>query len=308
MVSDTYTNVTFTETKARSGKLYYYRTLSRRIDGRVRKERIYLGRDLSSIQLEQLEHRADLRLSDLDGTLSQEELEEVDRAVIRFRDLPLETSRDRYEDFLVRFTHDSTSIEGNTLSLEDTRSLIFEGVTPSSKTMREIHEVMGHRKAFDRILKPPKKLDNKWIQEIHSVLMLNSSGSLGGKNAGRYRKVNVGLRGSDVEFPDHEEVPERMKDLMVWYNRKGRALHPLITAAKFHVEFEMIHPFTDGNGRIGRLLMNQILHSRAYPMINIPKRSKVDYFLSLRKAQDGGEIRPFLDILLNLLRTQRTIF
>jgi Fic family protein len=296
--------VTYTEIKERNGKRYYYRTRSHRVDGEVKKKRIYLGRDLSKDRIELMETEADLRLSDPEGLLTKEELEEVSGTVRNFRDLPVTTYDDRYLDFLVRFTHDSTAIEGNTLSLGDTRSLIIEGVTPSSKTMREIHEVIEHRKAFDRILLHRGKMDRKWLFELHSILMENAIDGGSGEGVGRYRKLNVALRGSDVEFPHHNEVPDRMRRLLSWYNVKGRNLHPLVAAARFHVEFEVIHPFIDGNGRLGRLLMNQILHERSFPMINIPKRSKVEYFLSLRSAHIGGDIRPFIKLLIHLLQAQ----
>jgi len=302
-----YAFVTYTETRDRNGKRYFYRTHSRRVDGKVKKQRIYLGRDLSPFLLKQLESRADLKLSDPEGLLKENELAEIDGILREFRKLPVETYRSRYEYFMIRFTHDSTAMEGNSFTLEDTRSLVLDGITPSSKKLKEVHEILDHRKAFDMILDQGVKMDMKWIFELHSRLVKNSRWPGDEERAGGYRDVNVGLMGSDVKFPAPGEVPELMKELLSGYRRSGRSLHPLVQAAKFHVDFEIIHPFSDGNGRLGRLLMNRILHSRGFPMINIPKRSKVEYFISLRRAHEEGGIRPFMELLLHLLQTRNSV-
>ncbi|MGA1849099.1 MAG: Fic family protein [Thermoplasmatota archaeon] len=295
--------MTYTETKVRNGRSYHYRTMSTRVEGKVRKKRIYLGRDLPPELLERLESEADLKLSDPDGLLESDELDKLNAIARRYREHPSDTHDIRHMDFLIRFTHDSTAIEGNTLTLGETRSLIVDGITPSSKAMREIHEVIGHGKAFDRMFHHKGKMERKWLSELHTILMENILGTGPGEKAGRYRRVNVALKGSNVEFPHYSTVPERMRDLLSWYNRKSGTLHPLIAAARFHVEFEVIHPYTDGNGRLGRLLMNQILHERDFPMVNIPKRNKVEYFLSLRKAHESGDMRPFIELLIHLLQT-----
>ena len=85
-------------------------------------------------------------------------------------------------------------------------------------------------------------------------------------------------------------------------------MHPLVTAAYFHAAFEAIHPFVDGNGRVGRLIMNFILHKNDYPMINIPNSEKIKYYKALETAQLKGNLRPFIELLLNLLNDDKILF
>ena len=117
---------------------------------------------------------------------------------------------------------------------------------------------------------------------------------------GRYRKVQVFIGRSIPPVP--AEVPKKMASLLRWYSKNKKTLHPLVLASYFHTEFEKIHPFIDGNGRVGRLLMNFILHENKYPMINIPKKRKFKYYEVLQEAQYKGNLKPFVDFLIGLLK------
>ena len=101
-----------------------------------------------------------------------------------------------------------------------------------------------------------------------------------------------------------------MKTLLTWYtkNKDQKGVHPLVVAAYFHVGFETVHPFVDGNGRIGRLLLNFILHKKGFPMVNIPNSGKHGYYMALERAQVHGELRPFIELLVRLMMEGDLLF
>jgi len=93
-----------------------------------------------------------------------------------------------------------------------------------------------------------------------------------------------------------------MRTLLSWYTKNKERLHPLIVASYFHTMFELVHPFVDGNGRVGRLLLNFIMHKNGYPMINIPSARKSEYYDALQSAQVNGEMRPFVELMMDVLK------
>ncbi len=295
--------MSFTERKRRGRSTHYYRVRSYREDGKVKKKRKYLGKDLDKLELTRLENEADRELDVLMGLLSIREEKELEDIKIKYSLQPKETWENRYEAFVSRFTHDSTAIEGNTLTLQETATLLFERITPSSKDIREIHEIRNHREAFDHILSCSDEISRDLILELHTLVM---KGTLGGdlvSQLGRYRMVQVFIRGVEWMPPAPEDVPQDMKELLSWYTRNKKRLHPLVLASYFHIGFETIHPFVDGNGRVGRLLMNFILHRNDFPMINIPNRRKLEYYQCLEQAQNDGDLRPFVEFILHLTRS-----
>ena len=295
--------MSFTERKRRGTSTHYYRVRSYREDGKVKKRRKYLGKDLDKLELTRLEDEADQELNILLGLLPEAEIKELEIIRSRHALQPKETWKNRYEAFVSRFTHDSTAIEGNTLTLQETTALLFERIAPSSKEMREISEVINHREAFDQILSYEEYISRELILKLHTLVM---KGTLGGNlesQLGRYRMVQVFIRGVEWIPPAPEDVPLDMKELLSWYTRNKNKLHPLVLASYFHIGFETIHPFVDGNGRVGRLLLNLILHRYGFPRVNIPNRRKLEYYYCLSKAQNDGDLRPFIELMLDLMRS-----
>ena len=189
---------------------------------------------------------------------------------------PKENYENRYETFCSLFTQDSTGIEGNTLTLTQTSFLLFNGIVPKEKPLREIYEVLNHKKAFDYILEYKGNITKKFMLKLHELVVINTLRQDLILQIGRYRKVQVFIGGSIPPKPF--EVPKKMSKLLRWYTQNKNKIHPLILASHFHTEFEKIHPFVDGNGRVGRLLMNFILHKNKYPMVNIPKKRRFKYY------------------------------
>jgi Fic family protein len=299
--------VVFTEIKEKNGNRYYYRTVSQRNGKKVEKKRIYMGSNLSPEELRKAEQGADQELGVLDALLTEDELRFLDELQERFAHQPSSTFENRYEAFISHFTHDSTAIEGNTLTLQETASLLFDQIAPQ-KSLKEINEILNHKRAFDHLLGYDGDIDRDFILDLHRLAIKDTLREDLEDQVGRYRKVQVFIRGVEWVPAAPDDVPADMTALISWYSRNREMLHPLVLAVYFHVGFETIHPFVDGNGRVGRLLMNFILHKFEYPMVNIPNVSKNRYYDVLSRAQVDGELRPFIEFVIALWKDSELLF
>lgn len=298
----------YTEIKEIDGKKYYYRVKSIRKNGKVAKQRVYLGANLEKKELQDSENKADKSLLSLNYLLTEEELKILDKIKEDYRGEPKETFENRYEAFCSLFAYDSAAIEGNTLSLQETAGLLFENRAPSSKSLREVNEILNHKKAFDYILNYKGEVSRLLVLKLHKLVIKDTLKPHLADQTGIYRKLQVYIRGVNWLPSKPNEVPLEMRKLFNWYSRNKKILHPLVLAAYFHVAFETIHPFVDGNGRTGRLLMNFILHKNGFPMINIPNSKKMRYYECLQEAQIKGNLKPFIKYLLELLKVQKLRF
>jgi len=298
----------YTEVKHQGRKKQYYRVVSIRYGQKVGKRRIYLGSDLADDVLTVRERQADRELGVLSALLDKNEVKALARLKRDYKKLPKATRENRYEAFVSQFTHDSTAIEGNTLTLQETASLLFEGLGPNRKTLREINEVVNHRKAFDHILAYEGDITKKFICKLHELVVKETLDEILQEQVGKYRTLPVYIRGVDWTPANPEQVPTDMKTLLAWYTRNKDALHPLVTASYFHVGFETVHPFVDGNGRVGRLLFNFILHRKEYPMVNFPCKDKNRYYEVLHTAQVEGRLKPFVTYCLELMDKTKLMF
>ena len=294
-----------TEIQVKKGKKYYYRVKSTREGEKVKKDRIYLGVNLNDKELKLKIAEADKELNIFSTFLEKQDLVFLNSLKREFSKEPNENYLNRYEAFCSLFTHDSTGIEGNTLTLNETSHLLFEGIVPSEKSLREINEVLNHKKALDYILSYNGDISKDFILELHYLVVLNTLREDLKSQIGKYRRVQVFIGGSIP--PNAEEVPKKMESLLKWYSKNKSKLHPLILATYFHTEFERIHPFVDGNGRVGRLLMNFILHKNKLPMINIPKTKRFKYYEALRQAHKSN-FRQFVKFLLVILKKEKLRF
>ncbi len=298
----------YTEIKEKSGKKYYYRVKSIRKGNKVSKKRVYLGVNLDKKELNKKEDNADKELGLLNKLLTDEEKDELNKLKDAFTKEPKESYDNRYEVFCSQFTYDSTAIEGNTITLQETSQLLFDNLSPKGKSIREINEVLNHKKAFDYILDYDGDLTKEFILELHKLVIKDTLKPELSKEVGKYRSLQVYLRGVDWLPCKPEEVPGEMQALLSWYTKQKKKLHPLVLASYFHVAFETIHPFVDGNGRVGRLLMNFILHKNGYPMINISNTGKQDYYGALEESQVRGNLRDFVVLMIKFLKNAKIKF
>jgi Fic family protein len=298
----------YTEIKEKGKNKYYYRVHNLRKGKNFKKKRVYLGANLEDKELKNKEENADKELLILSSLLEREEIEVLDRIKKEFQKEPKSSEENRYESFVSLFTYDSNAIEGNTLTLEETSFLLFNKIVPQSKSLREINETLNHKKAFDVMLSYKGDLTKAFIYKLHKLVVENTLRKELENQIGCYRNIQVFIRGREWMPPKPTEVPNEMKALLSWYSKNKKKLHPLIVASYFHIAFETVHPFVDGNGRVGRLLMNFILHKNKYPMINIPNKRKFEYYETLNKATKEGNIKPFIELMINLLKESRLKF
>lgn len=186
--------------------------------------------------------------------------------------------------------------EGNTLSLIETKLVLEEGLTIGGKQLREHFEAINHAEAIDYVedhLQHP--LNESLLKNIHALALKN----IDDKNAGRYRSINVRISGSE-HIPAHFlQVEHDRKELFDWYNTEKDRLHPVALAALFHFKFVYIHPFTDGNGRVARLLMNLILMQAGYPPAIVKANSeyRLNYYQALEQASVQQETDSFVQLI-----------
>lgn len=195
----------------------------------------------------------------------------------------------------LEYTFESNRIEGNTLTLRETDLVINEGLTVSGKSMREHLEAINHQEAVDYIKELIQRnfsLNERELLTIHNLIL---RGILP-HDAGKYRKVQVMIKGSEYMPPQPIIVIKEMEEYFIWYDQNKNAIHPIILAAEMHERLVSIHPFIDGNGRTSRLVMNLILLQNGYIIANIKGDydSKITYYNALEKAQTSGNKEEFL--------------
>ncbi|NOY69977.1 MAG: Fic family protein [Deltaproteobacteria bacterium] len=223
-------------------------------------------------------------------------LDKLKQKLDSFRPLPAEVVNNLHEDLVLRWTYHSNAIEGNTLTLKETK-VALEGITVGGKTMREHFEAINHREAIyfvEDLVKKNETLSEWQIKSIHQLILKN----IDDNNAGIYRKINVLISGAEHIPPDALHVESEMQGFISWYQTQGLLLHPVERAARVHSDFVKIHPFTDGNGRTARLLMNLELIKAGFPPVVLPVEKRLDYYEALDTAHTKGDYQPFLSLII----------
>lgn len=179
------------------------------------------------------------------------------------------------EEFVVEYTYNSNAIEGNTLTLRET-DMVLRGLTIDQKPLKDHMEAVGHKEAFDFVqdlVKNQVPLSESIIKQIHYLVLADKK-----DDRGVYRRVPVRIMGAKHESVQPYLIQPKMEQLLVSYRNNTEHIIPRL--ARFHIEFEGIHPFIDGNGRTGRLLMNLELMKAGYPPIDIKFTDQIAYYNS----------------------------
>jgi len=206
------------------------------------------------------------------------------------------------EWFITEFTYDSNAIEGNTLTKTQVSLLLFEGRVPKDKNLREIHEAENHKKAYEYVRDYSGELDQLFILKIHEILLSN----IWDEYAGRIRDKKVYIRGADFIPPPPQRVESELNELLKWYKKNRRKYHPVILAAYTHAAFESVHPFVDGNGRTGRLMINFILRKNGLPQIDIRFADREKYIETLKKTHKD-DLKPLVDLIVEGVKENRLV-
>ena len=188
-------------------------------------------------------------------------------------------NKEYIEDFITRSTYHSNAIEGSTLTYAETYAILYNdnSFKIEAKEPREIYEAINHKKALELVLKSIENnedLDERLIKKINETINKDIKDTIG------YRTVQVFIRGSEHVPTSPEKIPNLMNYFIYNYNNDTDDIYTKI--AKYHIEFEKIHPFEDGNGRTGRLLINYELIKNDLPPVVISKDDRVKYFELIR--------------------------
>ncbi|MFL5807173.1 MAG: Fic family protein [Roseiflexaceae bacterium] len=222
------------------------------------------------------------------------------------RPLPPALLRNLHDDLVLRWTYNSNAIEGNTLTLKETK-VVLEGITVGGKLLREHFEAINHRDAIlyvEQIVQASEPLSEWQIKSIHQLVLKN----IDDDNAGRYRTINVLIAGAEHIPHDALFVPEQMAALIAWYAGPASGIHPVERAARLHADFVKIHPFVDGNGRTARLLMNLDLLKAGFPAVVLPVEQRLRYYEALDAAQVQGDYLPFFTLIAECVEQSFAVY
>ena len=179
-------------------------------------------------------------------------------------------------DFNIEFTYDTNAIEGSTLTLRETALILQEDITIAEKPLRMHLDAIGHRDAFNFIVSiadPSDNLTERRIKEIHSLVLMGDA-----ENRGLYRGIPVRIQGALHTPPQPYLIAPQMESLLVDYEDMKQSMHIIEAIAEFHLRFEGIHPFVDGNGRTGRLIINLELIKAGFLPVNIKYTDRRNYY------------------------------
>ncbi len=246
------------------------------------------------------------------SSLLTEKITEIDRLQ---KELNALRSYDSYriaQALELEYTFESNRIEGNTLTLRETDLVINEGLTVSGKSMREHLEAVNHQEAITYIkelVNRKIKINEREVLSIHNLILRG----IQAEHAGKYRDIQVMIKGSAHMPPQPMMVKEEMSYYFNWYEKNKNTLHPVILAAEMHERLVTIHPFVDGNGRTSRLIMNLILLSKGYVIANIKGdyETRMAYYTALEEVQTNKSKEAFhhfiADVEITCLKRYLTI-
>lgn len=202
------------------------------------------------------------------------------------------------KDFELTFIHNSTAIEGNTLTLLETKVVLEDGISVGGKAIREIYEVVNHKKAYRYVKKciaENKRLDENTVKDIHEILTENIM------NGGIYRSVDVRISGASFTPPSGMVMFDRIKAFFADLKAKQeKVFNAVELSAWAHAELVSIHPFSDGNGRTCRLVMNYILMYNGFLPVSVDKSNRLEYYKALEEYAVNGNIDAFSDFIAEL--------
>lgn len=282
-------------------RTYYYLEHSVREGGKRKTRSKYLGREIPK----NLDEMKEKFAFELDRGKWFKDFGRIKRNYeIESSSTPKSAREKELQEFAVRFTYDTQRIEGSTLTLRETAQLLEDGITPSGKPIRDVLEAEAHRKVFFEMLGSKRDLSLQLVQEWHWELFKETKPDI----AGRIRKHGVRIAGSRFVPPFPVELQPLLHEFFGWYNKSKAKLNAVELAALVHLKFVTVHPFSDGNGRISRLMMNFVLHRHGYPMLNIEYLDRAAYYNALERSQISSNERRFLNWFFRRYRLENRIY
>ncbi len=300
------------EKRRLKGGAKFYLAHAIRTGAEVRKIRVYLGSDKNEASRRMPLAEATIKerikayeaISDPFKTvLTAKELKEIKTLEAKGRIIITHLTEKDWKLFTEAFAYDTNAIEGSTVTFSEVRSILEKKEWPREREKWEISETYGVSDAIDYTRKTKDHISLSLMKELHRIIFRNSK-----PFAGSFRKI-----GEEVCVADssgrivHRGAPSVMvagllKDLVKWYDENKGKYQPITLAAVVHNQFENVHPFRDGNGRIGRLLLNNILIKHNKPPVNIELRNRKEYYAALRMYEHDGNLRPTIELILKECR------
>lgn len=288
----------------------YYLVHSFRIGKRVKKIRRYLGANLTKKEIKEKRQIAEQQILNrvkaykeirdpLITVLSEEELNAIKDLEVKENFKVFHLSEEDWLKFAETFTYNTNAIEGSEITKRDVVQIIEKNKWPN-KTKEDIAETYGVMEVITHIRKTKAHLTIPLIKEIHNIVFKNSK-----PFAGKFRD-----KGVEVAIYDNlgkvvhrgapsEKINSLLKELVDWYNKYKKKYPPIVLAAVVHNQFENIHPFQDGNGRVGRILLNNILLKQGFPPVNIEFTRRKEYYDTLLEYEKKHNLRPTIELLLS---------
>lgn len=300
----------YLEKRSVDGKIRYWLAHSFREGGKVHKIRKLLGTDLSKEVLEDRKKKAEKLILEeiglykvikdpLQRELTKKEIEYIENLEKQANIKVMHLSEAEWKLFSKIFTYNTNAIEGSKLNAVEVKDLIDEDKWPKEKSKQDIAEAYGVHDAIEYIRKTKEHVSIELIKNIHHMVFKNSKSFAGELRKKGEEVVVQSSTGAIV----HEGAPQTrvvglLKELVDWYEKNKHKYNGLILAAVIHNQFENIHPFADGNGRVGRILMNNILIKHRYPPVNIDLEDRTEYYQALQKYEKEHNIRPTIEFLI----------
>ncbi|MEK6893704.1 MAG: Fic family protein [Nanoarchaeota archaeon] len=308
----------YLEKRKINNRIQYYLGHSFREGSKVHKIRKYLGADLSENVLKEREEKMKVLILEeinrykiiKDPLFEKLSIKEINFVKRLEKNIPVKIkhlSENEWTAFSELFTYNTNAIEGSELNSKEVKEVLNEDKWPK-KSKSDIAEAYGVNDALSFIRKTKEHISLELIKEIHKIVFKNSKDF-----AGQFRKpgeevVVMGRMGNIL----HEGAPQSrvvalLNELVCWYNQNKKVYPALILAAVVHNQFENIHPFRDGNGRVGRILLNNILIKHGLPPINIDFKNRGEYYASLQEYEKKHNLKPTLELFVKEYKALKKI-
>jgi len=256
-------------------KNFYYLAHSFRKQGKVVTREKYLGKEIP-------ENIEELKEAFLRKCMQEDLFKKIKRIKENFqkewKKYPESVKKKALIDLSVEFTYNSNAIEGSTITLDETEDLIKRRISPH-KSLNDVQETINHSRVFLESLNE-KKISLSILLKWHKELFYETKPDIAGKI--RDYLVRVG----NYTAPDWQDLKKLLKEFFDWYNKNKDIMNPTELSARAHYKFEMIHPFGDGNGRVGRLIISNILMRNKYPILVIEHKKRKYYYHALSKSEN----------------------
>jgi len=254
---------------------YYYLQHSFRKATKITTKEIYLGKEIPK-DINKIKNEFKKKFQ----KELYKKLEKIkDNFQKEWKRLPKSAKEREKEEIAIAFTYNTNAIEGSTITLEEVREIIQKKISPN-KSLRDVKETEFHSKVFLKMLEEKEKITKELLLRWHKEIFSETKQDI----AGKFRDYPVRIESYIAS--DWQDIKELMKELVESINNKNN-INPIELSAIIHYRFEKIHRFGDGNGRIGRLLMNHILWHSGYPMLIIEYKNRKSYYKALKGEEDN---------------------